>query len=231
MAEAPQRANRLPALAVLAGLALAAAQWFVWVYAPVEATMGPVQKIFYPHIATAWWCLASFLVVFAASVTYLVRRSPGADRLAGAAAEVGVLFAAITLVLGSIWGKASWGVWWTWDPRLTTTLIMWFVYCGYLVLRATNLGRERGPMVCAVVGVVAFLDVPLVFLSARMWRSIHPAVFKSRGGGLEPEMLAAMFACLIAFGLLWLALVALRTRLASAEDRASAVASGRAPNR
>jgi len=229
MADATDKPNLLPALAIAAGLALAAAQWFVWVYAPIEATMGLVQKIFYPHIAMAWWCLISFFVVFVASVAYLLRRSPGADRLAGAAAEVGVLFAGLTLILGSTWGKAAWGVWWTWDPRLTTTLVMWFVYCGYLVLRASGLGRERGPMVCAVVGVVAFLDVPLVFLSARMWRSIHPAVFKREGGGLEPEMLAAMFACLIAFGLLWLVLVGLRLRLSRAEDRASALASGRAP--
>jgi len=94
----------------------------------------------------------------------------------------------LALVSGSIWGRAAWNVWWTWDPRLTTTLIMWFVYAGYLVLRGAGMAGERRAMVCAVLGVVAFLDVPLVFYSARIWRSVHPAVLASQGGGMEPEM-------------------------------------------
>ncbi|WP_461210758.1 cytochrome c biogenesis protein CcsA [Desulfocurvus sp. DL9XJH121] len=223
---APNR-NWITPVALAAALALCAAQWFVWFYAPVEATMGPVQKIFYSHIALAWWALFSFVVVGVAGVGFLVRRSPFWDHLGGAACEVGVVFAGTTLVLGMLWGRASWGVWWTWDPRLTTTLVMWFVYCAYLVLRASGLGGERRAVVTAVVGVVAVLDVPLVFLSARMWRSIHPAVFKRQGGGLEPEMLAAMFVCLGAFGLLWLALTALRTRQLDMEERLEAAARSR----
>lgn len=208
---------RLCALA--AGPALAVAQWFIWCYAPVEQTMGLTQKIFYFHISCAWWSMISFFVLFAAGIGYLLTRDAKYNRLGGAACEIGVLLSSIALVSGSLWGRSAWGVWWTWDPRLTTTLIMWFVYCGYLVLRASGIGGERHSLVLAVVGVVAFLDVPLVFFSARMWRSIHPAVLARQGGGLEPEMLTAMLVSLAAFGLLWLGLVGLRTRqLADAES-------------
>jgi len=103
-------------------------------------------------------------------------------------------------------------VWWTWDPRLTTTLVMCFVYAGYLALRGLELPEQRRNTVCAVIGVVAFLDVPLVFVSARLWRSIHPAVFAAEGGGLEPEMRLTVLACVASFGLLWLTLTVLRAR-------------------
>ena len=174
-------------LVLLGGAALAVCQWLIFFYAPVEAQLGLMQKVFYTHLPLAWWALISFLVVFVASIVYLIRRSPAADRVCAAAAEVGVLLAGLALVTGMIWARRSWGVWWTWDPRLTTTLVMWFIYAGYLVLRGLDLPPQRKRMICAVVGVVAFLDVPLVFLSARLWRSIHPAVFASKGGGLEPE--------------------------------------------
>ena len=199
-------------LAAFAALALCVAQWFIWVYAPVEESMGVVQKIFYIHLPLAWWAMGSFLVVFVASVLMLVRKDNRWDRLAGAACELGVLFSGLALITGSLWGKPIWNVWWTWDPRLTTTLIMWFVYCAYLILRQSGAGGERGPVVRAALGVVAFLDVPLVFLSARKWRSIHPTVFGSQGGGLEPEMLAAVLVSIAAVGLFWAALLSLRTR-------------------
>lgn len=199
-------------LALLGGLALAGCQWLVFAYAPTEANMGLVQKIFYIHLPLAWWALISFFVVFVASVCYLLRRSPAADRLCAAAAEVGVLLGGLALATGMLWARKSWGVWWTWDPRLTTTLVMWFVYAGYLVLRGLDLPPQRRGLVCAVVGVVAFLDVPLVFVSARIWRSIHPAVFASEGGGLEPEMKYTVIACVACFGLLWAGLLWLRKR-------------------
>ena len=117
-------------LALLGGVAFAACQWLVFAYAPVEATLGMAQKIFYIHLPMSWWALVSFFVVFGSSVAYLWRRNPAADRLAAAAAEVGVLLGGLALVTGMLWARRSWGVWWTWDPRLTTTLIMWFVYAG-----------------------------------------------------------------------------------------------------
>lgn len=213
-------------LAVLAALALAAGQWAVYFHAPVEQTMGLSQKIFYTHLPLAWWGMVSFFVVFAASVAYLVRRQDEHDLLAGAAAEVGVVFTGLALVSGSIWGRAAWNVWWTWDPRLTTTLIMWFVFAAYVSLRSAPMGPQRRATLCAVLGIVGFLDVPLVFYSARMWRSIHPAVIGAKGAGMEPEMWQAMFVCLGGFGLLWLALLTVRVRLLSAARRAEALASG-----
>ena len=199
-------------LALLGGLAFAACQWLIYAYAPVEETLGLPQKIFYVHLPLAWWALMSFFLVFLGSIAYLWRRNPAADRLCAAAAETGVLLSGLALVTGMLWARRSWGVWWTWDPRLTTTLIMWFIYAGYLVLRGLDLPQQRRNVVCAVVGIVAFLDVPLVFLSARIWRSIHPAVFGNKGGGLEPEMRLTVIACVISFGLLWAGLVWIRKR-------------------
>ncbi len=199
-------------LSVCAALALAVSQYFIWVYAPVEETMGQVQKIFYIHLPMAWWALMSFFVVFVASILLLAKKDPFWDRLAGASAEIGVLFSTLALITGSLWGKPIWGVWWTWDPRLTTTLIMWFVYASYLLLRQAGAGGERGPVVRAALGIVAFLDVPLVFISARKWRSIHPTVFGSQGGGLEPEMLVTVIVSVAAMGLLWAALLTVRSR-------------------
>ena len=198
--------------ALLAALTLAFCQWLIFIYAPVEHSMGLVQKIFYLHLPLAWWGLASFFVVFAASIAYLRSRRPYWDQLARAGAEVGLMLAVLALLSGSVWARHSWGVWWTWDPRLTTTLVMCFVYAGHLALRGLELPEERKATICAVVGIIAFLDVPLVFVSARLWRSIHPAVFASEGGGLEPEMRLAALACVASFGLLWLTFTALRAR-------------------
>ena len=187
-------------------------QYAIWFYAPVEQSMGPVQKIFYTHLPMAWWSFVSFFVVFAASILYLARRRAAYARLAGAAAELGVLFSGLALATGMCWARPIWNVWWTWDPRLTTTLVMWFIYAAYLLLRASDVGGGRKDAVLAVLGIVAFLDVPLVFVSARYWRSIHPAVFGPQGGGMEPEMWLAMAANLVAMGFLWLALLLARSK-------------------
>lgn len=213
-------------LALAGGAALAACQWLIWVYAPQEATLGLMQKVFYLHLPLAWWALFSFFLVFAGSIAVLARRSAAADRLCAAAAEAGVLFSGLALVTGMIWARRSWGVWWTWDPRLATTLVMFFVYAGYLLLRGLDMDAERRRLVCAVAGVAAFLDVPLVFVSARIWRSIHPAVFASRGGGLEPEMKLTAVACVAAMGLLWAAIVWLRARQLAQADRLEALLRG-----
>jgi heme exporter protein C len=152
-------------------------------------------------------------------VAYLRCRRPWWDHAARAGAEVGLVLAVLARVSGSVWARHSWGVWWTWDPRLTTTLVMCFVYAGYLALRGLELPQQRKNTLCAVVGIVAFLDVPLVFVSARLWRSIHPAVFASEDGGLEPEMRLTVLACVASFGLLWLAFTALRARQLAAAAR------------
>ena len=189
---------------------MAVGQYFIWYYAPEETTMGLVQKIFYFHLPLAWWAFAAFFGVFAASVMVLWTGREKWDVLAGVLAEAGVLFSGLALVTGSIWGRAAWNTWWTWDPRLSTTLVMWFVYAGYLVLRAADAGGSKGAKMRAVLGIVAFVDVPLVFLSARLWRSIHPAVLASKGGGLEPEMWTTVWINFLAWGALFAAIVLAR---------------------
>jgi len=211
------------ALSAAGGLALAVCQWLIYMYAPLERTMGLVQKIFYLHLPMAWWSMASFLVVCVAGAAYLKTRNRVWDNLAAAAAELGVLLATLALLTGSIWARHSWGVWWTWDPRLTTTLVMWFLYAGYLVFRQQDLTPERKAALCAVIGIVAFIDVPLVFLSARLWHSLHPAVFAAKGGGLEPEMRLTALACVLAFGFLWAGLIGLRATQLRQADRLTAI--------
>lgn len=217
------------ALSLAAGLGvvlMAAGQYAIWVYAPEEATMGVVQKIFYMHLPLAWWAFVAFFGVFLASVMVLWTKREAWDTLAGVLAELGVLCSGLALVTGSLWGRAAWNTWWTWDPRLSTTLVMWFVYAGYLVLRGAGVGGAGASRVRAVLGIVAFLDVPLVFFSARLWRSIHPAVFASRGGGLEPEMWATLCVNVVAWGVFLAALVGARYMGLDLRHRAESVVAG-----
>jgi heme exporter protein C len=212
-------AKTIPVLAVAGALAMVTAQYFIWVYAPVEVTMGIMQKIFYFHLPLAWWGLISFFIVFCASLIFLITRKPSMDRLAQAAAEMGLLYSGLALVTGSLWARAAWNTWWTWDPRLSTTLVMWFIYAGYLALRQSIDNPQKKRAVSAVLGIVAFLNVPLVFLSARMWRSIHPAVFGSGGGGLEPEMMTTVLVCIAALGMLTAGILLYRVRQLDLKDR------------
>ena len=193
---------KVKVLAALAVVALLVHQYMVWFYAPV-AQSGPVQKIFYMHLPCSWWALVSFFVVFIFSLLFLFKRNDVFDRVAGAAAEIGVVFATLALVTGSIWARAEWGHWWIWDPKLTTALIMWYVYAGYLVLRSTPMGRDRKALVCAVLGIVAFLDVPLVFFAAKLWGSAHPDGVARQSSGMAVKMWHTVFAGLFAFGCMW----------------------------
>ncbi len=200
---------RVIAAAGFTALLMLLSQYAIWVWSPVESQMGIIQKIFYTHVALAWWGFFSFFLVFVFSVSYLLRRREIYHLLAGAAAEVGVLFTGLVLLTGIAWARASWNTWWTWDPRLSTALVMWFVYSGYLLVRHLDPAQAKIKTASAVLGIVAFLDVPLVFLSARMWRSVHPSVIASREGGLPESMAVTLTLSLLAWGalsglLLWL---------------------------
>lgn len=187
-------------------------QWLIWRYAPQEQTMGQVQRIFYLHLPLAWWALVSFFVVFVFSIAFLWQKRDIYHFTATAAAETGVLFSTLVLLTGVFWAKISWNTWWTWDPRLSTTLIMWFVYMGYLILRSSSISKHRRKNLCAVLGIVAFLDVPLVFLSARLWRTIHPSVLAQRPAGLPAEMWLTICVSLLAWGAVLGLLINLRKR-------------------
>lgn len=177
--------------------------YFVFFYAPVEATLGLPQKIFYFHVSFAWWGFFAFFLVFLFSIIYLVKKDIKSFLKAKASAEIGVIYTTIVLITGIIWAKASWNTYWTWDPRLITTFIMWFMYILYLAFLTMEIEEEKKYIFCSVLGVISFLDVPIVFLSARMWRSIHPAIFASNNGGMPFEMMIALLVNLFCYGCLF----------------------------
>ncbi len=205
---------RLSALALLTAALLALAAYMALAVAPTEATMGPVQRIFYYHVPSAWTAFLLFLGNFAASVTYLVNRSRRADALALAAAEVGVVFCTVVLITGPIWAKPVWGIWWTWDARLTTTLILWLIYVSYLILRRYTTGGQT-PVLAAALAVFGFIDVPIVYLSIRYFRTQHPqpVIAGGAGSGIDPVMLKALLLNWLAFMVMAAIVVGLRFRL------------------
>jgi heme exporter protein C len=153
---------------------LAQAAALLVVYTPTEVTMGPIQKIFYVHLPCAIATFLACLVCFSASIAYTWQREAKYDRLAFAAARVAVVFCSIVLVTGMAWGRSAWGQWWTWSPRLTFSLVLWLLYVVYLTIRASVESPQRRAIVAAVYGILAFLDVPLVYLSTRLMPDIHP---------------------------------------------------------
>ena len=196
---------------VLSAIALPVGIFLALVVAPVEAFQGEPYRILYVHVPSVVTAYVGFTVTFVASVLYLWRRARRYDRLAAASAEVGQVFLTLVLLTGPIWGRPVWGAWWTWDARLTTALILWFIFAGYLMLRAW--AGPQGAAASAVVAVIGFLDIPLIHWSAVLLRTLHPrpAVFRP-----DPAMPGSMLAILLfnmaAFILTYLALLGVRLR-------------------
>jgi heme exporter protein C len=211
------------ALGWMAGAALAAAAVVSLAVAPPDAEQGDLQRLMYVHVPAAWLAYLSFSVVFVSSIAYLRTRRTRWDRLAAASAEVGVLFTALTIALGMVWGKPVWGVWWTWDPRLTTTAVLLLIYLGYLAVRRLPESPGRRGRWAAVVGIVGFVNVPIVHLSVTWWRSLHqePTVFRAGGPSLDPAMLWTLILSVAAFTLAYAYLVTLRLRVGRLEERAA----------
>lgn len=170
---AARQGRGVTVLGWIAFLGLAAAQVVSFNLSAPDRDMGHLQKIMYVHVPAAWIAFLAFFVVFVVSALYLWRRDWRHDLLAASAAEVGVILTALTLVLGMIWARPTWGVWWTWDPRLTTTAILLVIYAGYMALRGFVEDPERRGVWSAAVGILSFLNVPVVYMSVRWWRSIH----------------------------------------------------------
>jgi heme exporter protein C len=207
-------------LAVLAAAGLVASALLSLVVSPPDVEQGELIRLMYVHVPSAWVAYLSFAVVFVASIAYLKTKRTRWDRLAAASAEVGVLFTALTIVLGSIWARPVWGTWWTWDPRLTTTAIMLLIYVGYLAVRRVPDSPVRRARWAAVVGIVGFADVPIVHLSVRWWRSLHQAPARLIGvPDIAPAMGLALGVGFLAFTLVYLYLVALRLRVGRLEER------------
>jgi heme exporter protein C len=177
----------------------------VFKVAPTERIMGDIQRIFYFHVPLAIQSFFAFFIVFISSILYLWKKDFFWDRLAACAAELGILFTSLVLITGILWAKPVWNVWWTWDPRLVTTLILWFIYVTYFMLRASVADPGKRARFSAVIGIIGFIDVPLVRLSTKWWRSIHP-LLSQQGGGLDPLMLKVMLFALVTFSFLsiWL---------------------------
>jgi heme exporter protein C len=210
-------------LAVTAVLMLGAI-YMVFVYAPDERTMGPVQRIFYFHVPSAIVTFSSVLVLLVASIAYLWTRRTFWDNLSRASTEIGLLFCTVVLITGPIWAKPAWGVWWTWEARLTTTLVLWLILAGCLMVRGYAENRDQGARLAAVLGIVAALDVPIIYKAVDWWRGQHPVVFgPGKREALAPEMLRTFLFCLLVFYLLYALLLTLRTRVATIEDRARAL--------
>jgi heme exporter protein C len=205
---------------------MVAALWLVFMVVPTEREMGIVQRIFYFHVSSAWMAFLGFFVVAGASAVYLWNGSRAADRLAEAAAEVGVLFCSLVLVTGPIWARPIWGVWWTWDPRLTMTVILWAIYASYLMLRAFGGEDEAVNRYAAVLGIIGVLDIPIIMVSVRLLRGMHPAVITRNEGGsglVDPWMRIALLVSAVALILLGSWLMQLRARMSRLGEEMAAL--------
>jgi len=199
--------------------ALAFAAYEALIVAPTEQTMGNVQRIFYYHVPSAWTAFLLFFANFIASIVYIWKRNAAADAIAAATAEVGVVFCTVVLVTGPIWARPVWGIWWTWDARLTTTLVLWLIYVSYLVLRRYSTGSQTA-ILAAALAIFGFVDVPIVYMTIRWFRTQHPSpvIGGGEGSGLDPSMWPPLMWNWLAFSMLAIILVVLRYRLQRMEE-------------
>jgi len=205
-------------LLIVLGFALMiAALYMVFMYVPTDKHTGIVQRIFYFHVPVAWVAFLAFFITFIFSILYLWKRDIKWDTIASASAELGVIFTSLVLITGPIWAKPVWGVWWTWDARLTTSLVLWVIYVAYLLVRSFASEPDRGAMFSAVVGIVGFIDVPIVFLTVNLWRTQHPTMIIFEGG-LTTSMLVTLLVCIAAFTVLYLVLIKRAARLKQMES-------------
>ena len=184
-------------------LTIAVSLFLIFMWVPNEKVQGPVSKIIYFHVSSAWLAFFAFFVVMLSSIIYLKTQDLKWDVLSHASAEIGVLFTTIVLVTGPIWGRASWNAWWTWDSRLTTTLVLWFIYVAYLMIRSSFTEEEKKARFSAVFGIIGFVDVPIVWMSIRWWRTIHPTIVTSGGFSMDPRMVLTLMVSLASFTLLY----------------------------
>ena len=210
---------------IMLGLILTAMMsslYLIFVVVPTDVNLGVSQRIFYIHVPLAVLSLIPPIIVFITSILYLIRRSSRWDAIAHSSVEVGLLFTTLALITGSIWARPTWGVWWTWDPRLTTSTILWLMYVGYLMLRGYAPSREQGARYAAVMGIVAFVNVPIVYYSTVLWRTVHPEMVfgpASETGSLDSLMRAVLLFSTFTFTLLFVYLVIERLALTRVYNR------------
>ncbi len=204
---------------------LLVALYMIFLYAPQEETMGEVQRIFYIHVPSAWTAFVAYFLIFVGSVGYIMKRTPGWDDLAASAGEVGFVFCSGVLVTGPLWAKPVWGIWWTWDARLTLTFVLWLLFVAYLMVRAYVSEPSRAALLAAVVGIIGFVDVPIDYMAIRWWRTQHPqpVIAGGSGSGLDPRMWVALLVSWGAFLCLFYLLLRVRLGLAEARRELSAL--------
>jgi heme exporter protein C len=221
----PRRGAATAGAAVaLVGVALfMALLWMVFFWVPTEAVQGVIQRVFYVHVPAAWVAFMAFGIVALCGVMYLWLKDDRFDRAAVAAAEGGMVFTTIVLLTGPLWGKIAWGTYWTWEPRLTLTLLLWFIYLGYFMVRNATENPERGKRFAAVVGIVGALDIPLIHVSVLWFRSLHPqpVVLNADGPALDPDMGITIGVGVLAFTVLFFGVMMLRYQLENARARAA----------
>jgi heme exporter protein C len=212
-------------LGALATLALLASLYMVFFYAPTEREMGVVQRIFYVHVPSAWVAFLAFGIVALCSAGYLWLRDPKLDAISVSAAELGLVFTTIVLLTGPLWGRIAWGAWWVWEPRLTLTLLLWFIYLGYFLLRGAAESPERGKRFAAVLGIVGAVDIPLIHVSVNWWRSQHPqpVILRPEGPRADPAIVQTLLVSLLAFTLLFFALLLARYAMERLSERVEAL--------
>ena len=207
-------------LAAVTGLGLLASMYLIFVWVPTEASMGIVQRIFYIHVSSAAVAFGGFFLGGFAAIGYMLDRSSRRDDLSVACNEVGLLFACVNLITGCLWAKPVWGVYWAWDARLTAMLLLALIYAAYLILRESVSDPGQRAVVCAVVSIFGMVDVPIVYMANRWWRTQHPAPVLGGGGSLDPRMTFVLFATMFALALLYWCLVRQRRRLEALRKQA-----------
>src|SRR6266702_5511273 len=212
-----QRETRFPVISMILGalslIGMMVSIWMIFLYAPLDAVQGEPQRIFYFHVPMAWLGMLGFGVVAAAGIGYLITKDERWDWAARASAELGAIFITLALVTGSIWGETIWGTWWTWDARLTTTLILWFIYISYLMLRS-YLGRTpSSARAGAVLAIIGIIDVPIIYESVNWWRTLHPTAQVGVQGALPPSVVLTLMVSLASFTLFYTFLMILLYQL------------------
>ena len=211
--------------ALLTFALILAALYAVFIYAPTEMTMGVVQRIFYFHVSSAWTSFLAIFFVFLYSVLSLFKGSRFWDIRAASAAEVGAIFCSLVLITGPIWAKPVWGIWWTWDARLTSFFVLWLIYMGYLMLRRLVESPDQRARLSAVFGILGAVDVPIVYMANRWWRTQHPqpVIAGGENSGLDPAMRLALLVTLVAFTVLYFYLWRLRCCIEELKDAGDAL--------
>lgn len=211
------------ALALLGAALFLVLLWMVWFWVPTEALQGVIQRVFYVHVPSAWVAFMAFGIVALCSAMYLWLKDERFDRAAVSAAEGGMVFTTIVLLTGPLWGKIAWGTYWTWEPRLTLTLLLWFIYLGYFLVRQATENPERGKRFAAVVGIVGAFDIPLIHVSVLWFRSLHPqpVVLNADGPALDADMGITIGVAVLTFTILFLGLMMLRYEVETARARAA----------